>query len=170
VELNKTTIVAAAILAAVGCGLMGGIFFAFSNFVMQALAQQSPDSGIRTMQAINIKIVNPLFLTIFIGTPLCSVFLVAVSAHRLSRPGAKLLLSGAALYLVGALAVTVAFNIPLNDRLAIQDPESADATQYWLAYVSEWMKWNHTRTIASLAAAAVLVLAIRQICSPANQA
>lgn len=33
-------------LATLGCGLMAGLFFAFSNFVMKALAQLRPESGI----------------------------------------------------------------------------------------------------------------------------
>jgi uncharacterized membrane protein len=162
-QLRKEVIVALAVWAAVGCGLMGGILFAFSNFVMQALAQQPPAGAIRTMQAINIQIVNPTFLTIFVGTPLASAFLVIICTRCLSQPGAKLLLFGSTLYLVGTLAVTVAFNIPLNNRLATQDPESVEAARYWLAYVSEWVKWNHVRTIAALTAAMLLTLAVRQV-------
>jgi uncharacterized membrane protein len=167
-QLQDRAIVTVALLAAVGCGLMGGILFAFSDFVVTALRQQPAESGIRTMQAINIQIVNPLFLMIFVGTPLAAAFLAVVAARCLGQPGAKLLLLGSALYLIGTLAVTMAFNIPLNNRLAIQDPVSVKAARYWITYVSEWMGWNHVRTIASLAATALLTLGIHHVHSSTN--
>jgi small multidrug resistance pump len=37
---------------------------------------------------------------------------------RLGRPRATLLLAGSALYPVGVIALTIAYNVPLNDRLA----------------------------------------------------
>ena len=42
------------VTTAVACGLMGGIFFAFSTFVMKALRALPPNRGIEAMQAINI--------------------------------------------------------------------------------------------------------------------
>jgi uncharacterized membrane protein len=167
-QLANKAIIVVAVLTAVGCGLMGGILFAFSNFVMTALAQQPAASGIRTMQEINIRIVNPLFLTIFVGTPVAAAFLATAAIRCFSQPGAKLLLVGCVLYLVGTLAVTLAFNIPLNNGLAIQDPLSVDATAHWIQYVAKWIRWNHVRTIASLTAAASLTVAIRQLTSQGN--
>lgn len=41
-----TTISVLAIAAALGSGLVAGIFFAFSNFVMPALGRIAPESGI----------------------------------------------------------------------------------------------------------------------------
>jgi uncharacterized membrane protein len=166
-QLASKAIVVLTVLTAVGCGLMGGILFAFSNFVMTALSLQPAASGIRTMQDINIQIVNPVFLAIFIGTPVATALLAALAIRNFSQPGAKFLLFGSVLYLVGTLAVTMAFNIPLNNQLAIQDPLSVDASGFWIQYVAKWIRWNHVRTIASLSAAALLTLAIRQI--PASE-
>jgi uncharacterized membrane protein len=166
-QLTNKVIVVVAVLTAVGCGLMGGILFAFSNFVMTALSLQPAAGGIRTMQEINIQIVNPVFLAIFIGTPVAATFLLALAIRNFSQPWAKFLLFGSVLYLVGTLAVTLAFNIPLNNQLAIQDPLSVDASGHWIQYVAKWIRWNHIRTIASLFAAALLILAIRQI--PASE-
>ena len=167
-KLQNRAVVAVAVFTVVGSGLIGGILFAFSNFVMSALALQPAACGIRTMQEINIQIVNPLFLAIFVGTPVAAVFLGALAIRSFSQPGAKLLLLGSGLYLVGTLAVTLAFNIPLNNQLAIQDALSIDAAPHWIQYVAKWIMWNHVRTIASLTAAALLTLAIRQIPSREN--
>jgi uncharacterized membrane protein len=43
------------LLAALGCGLIAGVFFAFSTFVMKALAQQPAPLGIATMQSITSR-------------------------------------------------------------------------------------------------------------------
>jgi uncharacterized membrane protein len=152
-----------AICVALGSGVMGGLLFAFSNFVMTALAHQPPASGIRAMQAINIYILNPLFVIVFFGTAVASFLVAAMTILRGPRTGGPLLLAGAALYLIGTIGVTMAFNVPLNDRLAALNPETAAAADYWLTYLSEWMKWNHVRTIASVTASLFLILAIRQL-------
>ena len=54
--------------AALGCGLMAGVFFAFSAFVMKALARLPPGEGLAAMQSINVAVVNPWFLVAFLGT------------------------------------------------------------------------------------------------------
>ena len=56
------------LVAALGCGLIAGVFFAFSTFVMRALARLSPSEGIAAMQSINITVLNPWFLGAFLGT------------------------------------------------------------------------------------------------------
>ena len=165
-SLPKDSILYISVFAAVGSGLMGGLLFAFSNFVMKALLEQPPASAIRTMQAINLTIVNPLFLSVFLGTALAAAILAVTALLRLSTQGMPLLLAGAALFLLGTFGVTMIFNVPLNNQLAVQDPNTAAAAQFWLAYVSKWMMWNHVRTVASLAATVCLILAIHQGRSP----
>jgi uncharacterized membrane protein len=151
------------LFAALGCGLMGGLLFAFSNFVMKALMQQSAANGIATMQAINVLIINPLFLLIFIGTALSCLALAVMSLMRWSQPGAAMLLTGSVIYLIGTLIVTMAFNVPLNNALVALSAPSADAAQQWQDYVSAWLRWNHVRAIAALAAAAIFIIAHGQL-------
>jgi uncharacterized membrane protein len=148
------------IFAALGCGMIGGLLFAFSNFVMRALAQQPPESGIRSMQAINITIINPLFFLVFLGTVLASVILAVTALSRLSSPGA-LLLIGCVLYIIGTFGVTMAFNVPLNNRLAVLDPSTTQAAEFWREYLTSWTQWNHVRTIAAIVASVLLILSIR---------
>jgi uncharacterized membrane protein len=38
-NLSNSQVVVLASIAAVGCGMMGGLLFAFSNFVMQVISQ-----------------------------------------------------------------------------------------------------------------------------------
>ena len=48
----------------------------------------------------------------------------------------------------------------MNDRLAALNTGDAEAAVYWDEYVTRWTAWNHVRTAAALAAAAVLTVAI----------
>lgn len=146
--------------AVVGCGLMAGIFFAFSAFVMKAFARLSADQGIAAMQSVNAAILNPIFFTAFFGTAaVCLLALICAFWHW-HDPGAGYLLAGALFYLVGSFLVTVVFNVPLNDALASVVPASRDGANVWASYLSKWTAWNHVRTVAALAATASFALAL----------
>lgn len=96
------------LLAALGCGLIAGVFFAFSTFVMKALAQQPAAQGIAAMQSINITVINPWFMTAFLGTSVVCLVLIASSLLRWQQPGAAFLLVSAMFYLIGCFGVTMA--------------------------------------------------------------
>ncbi len=146
---------------ALGCGLMAGLFFTFSVFVMDALGRLPAPQGIAAMQSINIAIVRPLFLLVFLGTAAGCVVLAAFSAWRWGEPGAGYRLAGSLLYLVGVMLVTFVCNIPRNNALAAVDPASAGAAGLWADYLRTWTAWNHVRTVAALAATAALIRAVR---------
>lgn len=148
------------LLAMLGCGLIAGVFFAFSTFVMKALARLPPAEGIAAMQSINVVVLNPLFLTAFVGTAAVSVLAMTTAVLRWDRPGSVYALVGGALYVFGTFAVTRAFNIPRNDALMKLVPTAPDAAEGWARYVSGWTAWNHVRTAAALAAAACFGLAL----------
>jgi uncharacterized membrane protein len=150
-------------LAALGCGLMAGLFFVFSNSVMKALARLHPESGIAAMQSINIVIINPLFLTVFLGTAAACVLLLIYSLVRWQSPGTVCLLAGSLLYLMGNYGVTMAFNVPKNNVLARIDASKPEAAGVWHDYVTDWTRWNHVRAITALAAAAFLIIAFCQL-------
>ena len=161
--LPTNILVILTICAALGSGIMGGLLFAFSNFVMTALAHQSPAGGIRTMQAINIYILSSLFFVVFFGTAVASFLAAAMAVFQASRTARTWLIAGAALYLIGTIGVTIACNIPLNNRLAALNPDAAPSVDYWQRYLSAWIKWNHIRAIASVMASLFLILGLRQL-------
>jgi uncharacterized membrane protein len=150
----------ATLVGALGCGLMAGLFFAFSLAVMRALARLPSAAGIAAMQAINVAIINPVFLATFFGTAAACVLVMIASLLRWHNPGAVYLLIGGALYLVGTLWVTVAFNVPKNNALASVAPAGPDGATLWSNYLSSWTAWNHVRAAAALAAAASLTIAL----------
>lgn len=119
------------LFAALGCALVAGVFFAFSTFVIKSLAQQPPPQGIATMQSINITVINLWFMGAFLGTAAACIFLLVSSLSKWHQSGAVYLLLGSLLYLVGTLGVTIAFNVPLNDALAIVKPDSVEGANLW---------------------------------------
>ena len=149
----------AILCAALGSGLIAGVLFAFSSFIMRALARLEPADGIAAMQAINITVVTPLFIGILIGlAPLC-LLLGGWALLTWSDPGSVFVLAGSVLYLVGTLMVTGVLHIPMNNALAVVEAHGEGAAKHWHRYVARWTAWNHVRTTAALLAAAAFTLA-----------
>jgi uncharacterized membrane protein len=157
---NMMPILALTLLSALGSGLMAGLFFAFSVCVMKALARLPAAQGIAAMQAINIVIINPIFLAVFLGTGVLGAAAAVIALP--TRPGADpiYLIAGALLYLAGSIAVTMIFNVPLNNALAAVAPESAEGANIWRRYLVEWNAWNHVRTVACILAMAAFIVAL----------
>lgn len=150
------------VLLAVGAGLVAGVFFAFSTFVMKALAQLPNEHGVVAMQRINVVVMNPVFLGLFVGTALIAGICGVGAVLSWGSIQSALLLAAGVLYVVGCFGVTVAFNVPRNERLARLQPGSVEASAYWQVYLQEWVFWNHVRTVASSAAAAVAAVSLAQ--------
>lgn len=148
------------LVAALGSGLIAGVFFAFSAFVMRALQRLPAPQGVAAMQSINVAVLNRSFLAVFVGTALACGVLAFLSLLRWDAPGAPLRLTGALAYLVGCFAVTMAFNVPRNDALEAVRPETAEAAALWARYLVEWTRWNTVRTLAALAAAVLFTLTL----------
>lgn len=148
--------------ALLGSGIMAGCFFAFSNFVMPALARRPAGEGMAAMQAINVTVLNPGFLGVFMGTTLLSAVLGG-GGLMLGGLWVGPALAAALLYMLGTFAVTVAGNVPLNDRLEAVDPAAPDAADAWAGYLRRWTFWNHVRTAASMAATVGYALAFARL-------
>lgn len=146
--------------AVISSALSAGIFFAFSTFVMRALALQPAASGIATMQSINVTVFNPWFYSAFFGPAVACVLLAVAALRNWEQPGALYLLAGSLLYLIGTLGVTALGNVPLNDALAILRPSSTEGAQLWSKYLIDWTLWNHVRTAAAFLAAAMFTFSL----------
>lgn len=147
-----------ALLSVLGAAVMAGLLFAFSNFVMRALSQLSPASGMEAMQRINVEIVNPIFLVLFLGTPVLCLLTVVASLELGPSAGRPYLLAGAVCYFAGVLGVTVLFNVPLNGTLAHLGPSAGP--EYWPQYVTIWLRWNHLRTIFAILSTVLLTVGV----------
>jgi uncharacterized membrane protein len=153
-------LVALTLATALGCGLNAGALFAFSSFVMKALARLPAPQGIAAMQSINVVAVTPPFMTAFFGTAVGCLALVVWALVDWHDSFGPYLLAGSALYLVGTMGLTMAYNVPRNNALTKVDPHSVEAAGYWARYVREWTAANHVRVAAGLAGAGLLAAAL----------
>jgi uncharacterized membrane protein len=144
--------------AALGSGLIAGVFFIFSVAIMRAL-ERIPN-GAAAMQSINVVIINPLFLGVFMGTAVLSLVLAIGTALRWDARGSMWIICAAVVYLIGSIGVTMAFNVPMNNALAAADPATANGHEVWKDYLANWTFWNHVRTIASLGASASFIIGL----------
>ncbi|MPZ32541.1 MAG: DUF1772 domain-containing protein [Rhodospirillales bacterium] len=146
--------------AAIGCGLVAGIFFAFSSFVMAALGRLPSDHGIAAMNAINVTVINPLFMLAFFGTAALCLAASAGVALRWTASNGMLVLLASVIYLVGCIGVTMLRNVPLNNALAVVTPGTPEAAALWTRYLSEWTFWNTVRTVAPIVSAVLFTAAL----------
>ncbi|HEY6757964.1 MAG TPA: anthrone oxygenase family protein [Baekduia sp.] len=156
----STTLQAATFIGVLGAGIVGGVFYAFSSFVMPALQRLQDADGIKTMQSINVTAVHPAFMIAFMGTTLLCLYLGVRGVMDWGDRRATLLVAGSALYLVGAFLLTAAHHVPLNDQLAGVDPHAAGAAAQWHDYLAKWNWANHVRGAASIGAAAAYLGAL----------
>ena len=133
--------------------LVVGSLFAFSAFIMSALARVDTP-GARAMQSINVVILRSPFIAFFLLSTALSILLPIYSWFAGERQSVVPLAISGALYFVGLFVVTMAFNVPLNNRL---DAASAqDLAPIWSEYLRSWTAWNHVRSIAGMVSILVL--------------
>ena len=149
-----------ATIAAVGAGVSGGVFFAFSTFVMKALGRLPAVQGISAMNAINKAAPSPLFMLALFGTGAVAIVASVAALRHLDQRWASYVLAGTALYLV-CLILTAVYHVPRNNALALVDPTSPGAARTWAQYLSSWTPWNHVRTVTSVAGSVAFILALR---------
>lgn len=151
--------------AAVSTAVAGGVFYAFSTFVMAGLDRTRPAEAITAMRGLNAEAqANAPFLTLFVGSTLLALGVGLAAALRLSEPGAGFVLAGAVLGLV-AFVVTMAVNVPLNNALDAVDPaglSAAEALARWRAYLVPWTAWNHVRTVAPVIGSVLMVVGLQR--------
>jgi len=148
------------LVASLGCGLIAGLFFAFSVLVMKALGRVPPSHGIATTQAINAAAISVVFLLALLGTAVLCAALAGCSIFRWHETFAGYLLAGSVIYLVGAIGLTAGYHVPRNEALDEVDPDAEDAAEHWNSYLAGWTAWNHVRLVAALAASATLGIAL----------
>jgi len=149
-----------AIVAMLGSALIGGVFYAFSSFIMRALARMPTEEGITAMQSINILVINRSFLGVFVGTAVVSLVLAVLAIKGWGMPSAPWFLTGALLYILGTFLVTGLGNVPLNDQLAAVSATDASAIAVWGRFLDQWTTLNTLRTAASVTAALALTIGL----------
>lgn len=144
----------------IGCGMMAGLYFAFSAFIMGALERIPQAHGVSAMQSINAVILKSWFMPLFWGTTFACLALVVIAALRWGEAGATAMAIGGVIYVVGMFGCTLFLNVPLNNALDAVQPAGAEAASVWARYLKDWTLWNHVRTVASAVASGLFILAL----------
>ena len=147
--------------AALASGIAAGIFFAFSTFVMRALARLPSREGIRAMQSINAAVLNLMFASVFVGTGAIAGLALVLSALLGDAVATMCIAIGAFAYGTGFIAVTMKRNVPLNEKLAAWHPDDESSDSFWKMYVLDWSRWNHLRTVAASVSMLLMIMALQ---------
>lgn len=146
--------------AAIASALVGGVFYAFSSFVMAALKRVEPENGMIAMQAINITAVQPGLMVPFFGTTLAHIAVTISAITNWDDRISTWLLVGSLSFFVGTFALTVFFHVPRNNALADTPVGAPGAQLVWQRYLVEWTRGNHVRAAAATVSASALMTAV----------
>lgn len=141
------------------CAFEGGVFKAFSEFVMKSLLRAAPASGVETMQQINKTVIRTEFVAALFAITAFSAAFAIYGMFALERTVTLILIAAALIYLCGVFLMTLFGNVPMNNRLAALDHSSVEAHGYWPLYGKRWTRLNHFRTGGSFLAAGLYLVA-----------
>lgn len=149
--------------AAISAAMVGGIFLAFSDFLMASMADAGEPAGSTVMKAINVRVMGSVFIFLFIFlVPMSIGLAVAAYAKRGCCFVTAWLSAASALYVVGCFFVTGAGNVPMNNRLA--GLEGYEATTYWIStYLTAWTLLNTIRTVACILCSAAYMVVLSSL-------
>ena len=142
-------------IAIISFGFLGGVYFAFSFFVMQSLNEIDHKEAIKAMSSINLVILKSPFMILFFFSSFIALalFLKSIFAYEIlsSRGFASLV------FLIGMFLCTAMKNVPLNDKLASFN-NSLSPENEWNYYYKNWTMWNHVRTASCFLSMTILLL------------
>ena len=141
-------------IAVISFGFLGGVYFAFSFFVMQSLNKIGHIEAIKAMNSINLVILKSPFMILFFFSSFIALVLFLESPfvyEILSFQGFASLV-----FLAGMFLCTSVKNVPLNDKLASFN-DSLSPEIEWNYYYKNWIMWNHVRTASCFLSMAILL-------------
>ena len=153
-----TLLSAASVLA---YAAIGGVFLAFSDFIMRSFNLVRGQGGIEAMQVLNVEIMRSVFMVLFMGLTLVSLVIAVYAFVVVDGMPSHLLMLAGVIYLVGVFAVTAFGNVPLNNQLAGIDQAASQTIAFWKqSYMTRWVSLNTVRTVACLLASGLTLGAL----------
>jgi uncharacterized membrane protein len=141
--------------------LHAGLLYDFSVDIVPALRSIKGTAHISMMQAINVKIENPVFFLSFFGP----IILLPLAAWlHWEEPQFGWLVAASLIQIFGCEAVTAVGNIPLNNELNKIDPDKlseAEADKIRKEFQgpgTPWMRYHLIRTLAAITATTILFI------------
>lgn len=138
---------------------IGGVFSAFSEFVMSELLKTSPAGGIEAMQHINRDAIKTQFVAGILSIAVFSVLFALYSLKVFEGAALVTLILAPAVYLPTVLLMTMFGNVPMNNKLERLDYATAEAEVYWAEYGRVWTRLNHVRSVGSILTAGIYIIA-----------
>jgi uncharacterized membrane protein len=146
--------------ATVGAGLLAGLFWAYQVSVVRGLADVGDDAYVAAFRAINRRIQNPWFLSVFLGTG--PLILAAWALNRRQQRPVPALIAGSLALNGIAFGVTMVGNVPLNNALEARgDGPPIGRGEARARFEAPWNQLNLLRSAASAASFVALTLAAR---------
>jgi uncharacterized membrane protein len=143
------------VLATCLIGLMAGFFFAFSVDVAPAMRELDAQGYVATQQAINRAVRNVPFALVYFGAAIMP-FVAALALYVAGRRrDAAMWLGVALVYGAGVFLLTREVNVPINNALALWNPQSPPAQ--WQQAREDWNAANLVRCLVACACFAVVV-------------
>ncbi|MEM9837587.1 MAG: anthrone oxygenase family protein [Pseudomonadota bacterium] len=139
--------------------VVGGVFSAFSEFIMRALLRAEPAGGIEAMQHINRTVLRSQFVAGILVIAPISVAIGVYAAGNVEGAARMALIAAPLVYVPSVFLMTLFGNVPMNNRLARLDYRSLEAEEYWQTYGRGWTRLNHVRTFGSVLTAGLYLIA-----------
>lgn len=147
------------VFLALWSAIVGGVFSAFSEFIMAALRRAVPSAGIEAMQQINRTVLKTQFVAGVLSIAPLSILLAAYGIWAFNGAALLALLLAPAIYVPTVFLMTMVGNVPMNNKLDRLDHTSKEAADYWPIYGKIWTRFNHVRSIGSILTAALYLVA-----------
>ena len=153
---------ASLVAAALTTGLMAGVFWLYSTAIMPGLGQSDNRTFVGAFQWIDRAIINPVFLSTFLGALVLNV--VAAALHIGEDASVFPWVAAALVLYLVVVVITVRVHVPLNDEIkGAGDPdEIADLAAVRDRFEARWVRWNLPRVLLSTAALGCLAWALAE--------
>jgi len=150
------------IATALTTALIAGLFYAYYCSVNPGLSKLGDTEYISAMQAINVAIVNPVFLLSFLGPLLLLPFSTYLQFQESISLKFWFLLAATFLYYLGGFGITVFGNIPLNDSLAgfnLAEASQEIISRQRIKFEDPWNRLHNIRTLACIVTFLLVIIA-----------
>ena len=149
-------------IATGGMGLMAGVFAIYTNAIMPGLRGTDDRTFVASFQSMDRAIINPLFMTAFLGTLVATGVAIGVHAPAGHRSPLPWVVAAFVLYFA-VVVITIAVNVPLNDAIkaaGLPDDPGRLAVIRSQFHEVRWMRWNTVRTVMTIAAFGSLLVSL----------
>ena len=148
-----------ALFLSIWSAVVGGVFSAFSEFIMRGLLRAEPAGGIEAMQHINRTVLRSQFVAGLLVIAPMSVITGVYASGALDGVARTALIAAPLVYVPTVFLMTLFGNVPMNNRLDRLDYRSTEAATYWQTYGRHWTRLNHVRTVGSVLTAGLYLTA-----------